>query len=73
LESGFDAIVVAHGRFVRQRYPHAHSHSDPWSDPHANTNTNTNTDAHSHARPGMRRGSNLDCDRDLYWRSARAT
>jgi hypothetical protein len=75
LESGLDAIVVAHGRLLYRRYSDADAdaNADAWSYTHADTDTGADTDAHADSRPGMRRGSNLDCDRDLYWRSAGAT
>jgi hypothetical protein len=66
LDSGLDAVVVAHGRLVRRR-PHAHSSSN--SDAHSYSRANSNSDAEPGHR--MQRDSDLDRDRDLYRRAAR--
>jgi hypothetical protein len=79
LESGLDAIIVAHRRLVYRWYSHAYAdaHSDAyaWSHTNADSDSDSDSDAHSDSdsRPGMRRGSNLDRDRDLYGRPAGAT
>jgi hypothetical protein len=72
LEPGLDSVVVENRRLM-YRQPDAHAYS---STPHANAYTDSNTNAHTdpnadaESRPRMRRGSNLDRDRDLYGRPA---
>jgi hypothetical protein len=81
LESGLDAIIVAHRRLVYRWYSHAYAdaHSDAyaWSHTNADSDSDSDSDSDAHSdsdsRPGMRRGSNLDRDRDLYGRPAGAT
>jgi hypothetical protein len=68
LDPGLDAVLVAHGRIV-YRQPDAHSYSASHADANSNTGANSYTDAES--GPRMQRNSDLDCDCDLHWRTAR--
>ena len=68
MESGLDAVVVAHRRLVRRRhanaytgaYANSNTRSDAYTRAHADTNTDTKPG------PWMQRGPDLDRDRDLY-------
>ena len=68
MESGLDAVFMAHGRIVHRRRANAYSNtranSNTRADPDTRAHANSNTD--SDPRPGMQRGSDLDRDRDLY-------
>jgi hypothetical protein len=54
LDTGLDAVVMAHGRLLHRRHANAHS---PFShaDAGANSTSHTDADAHTNAesRPGM--------------------
>jgi hypothetical protein len=71
LESGLDAVVMAHRRLVYYQ-PDAYSKSDPHAGPHSNSGPHADASANSNtdSRHGMQRNSDLDCHRDLHGRSA---
>jgi hypothetical protein len=66
LDSGLDAVVVAHGRLLRRR---ADAHTKSNTDSKSKSNTDSYANAESRRR--MQRDSNLDRDCDFYRRATR--
>jgi hypothetical protein len=63
---------MENGRNVRRRHANSNTRPDANTRAQADTNTRAHADTNTDPEPGhgMQRGSDLDCERDLYGRPA---